>query len=73
MEKIGPAVVTAKSKERHIYFSCRGVPTDQENEPELGVQKDGQSSAARFTKRDRVKFRANVPPFARVPTSPPSR
>jgi hypothetical protein len=33
MEKIGAAVVTAKSKERHIYFSCRGVSMDQENDP----------------------------------------
>jgi hypothetical protein len=42
MEKIGAAVVTAKSKERHIYFSCRGVSMDQENEPELSAQKDGK-------------------------------
>jgi hypothetical protein len=33
MEKIGAAVVTAKSKERHIYFSCRRVSMDQENGP----------------------------------------
>jgi hypothetical protein len=33
MEKIGAAVVTTKSKERHIYFSCRRVSMDQENGP----------------------------------------
>ena len=63
----------SKVKRAFIYFSCRRVSMDQENEPAAQSARRWQSSAARFTKRDRVKFRVNVPAFTRAPTSRLSR